>query len=83
MSYKRARERNRRLRKLYEETKNSYGAGAGIKGTRLYRYSCHDKDLKKICRRSVRRRIKQINTETSLREKGGYKKLFDYWWELL
>lgn len=28
MGYRRAKERNRRLKKLYDETKNGYGAGA-------------------------------------------------------
>ena len=28
MSYRRSQERNRRLKKLYNETKNLYGAGA-------------------------------------------------------
>jgi hypothetical protein len=81
MSYQRAQERNRRLRKLYEETRSTYGAGAYIKDNRLCRYSCHDKDLKTTCRRSTRRRLKQQDTSSA--QKSGYKRLFDYWWELL
>lgn len=83
MSYQRATERNRRLRKLYDETKNSYGAGAGKNEKRYYRYSCHNRDFKRICRRSTRRLLKQHGLEPPSREKSGYKKLFDYWWALL
>ncbi|MBQ8806577.1 MAG: hypothetical protein IJZ68_09065 [Bacteroidaceae bacterium] len=84
MSYQRARERNRRLRKLYDATKNGYGAGAGYdeeKG-RYYRYSCHDRDLKAHCRRVTRRRLKNIHFDANL-SGGAHKKVFDYWWTLL
>ncbi len=83
MSYQRAQERNRRLRKLYDATKNGYGAGAGYdeKRSRYYRYSCHDKDLKALCRRTTRRRLKRMEYETLPR--GAHKKVFDYWWVLL
>ena len=83
MSYKRARERNRRLKKLYDKTKNSYGAGAWYdeEKERYIRYFCHDKDLKKTCRRTTRRRLKQQHLGANL-NRGAYKKVFDYWWEL-
>ena len=84
MSYQRARERNRRLRKLYDATKNGYGAGAWYdesKG-RYIRYSCHDKDLKAQCRKATRRRLKCRHQDEKL-QRGTYKKVFDYWWELL
>ena len=84
MSYQRARERNRRLKKLYDKTKNGYGAGAWYdeKKERYIRYFCHDKDLKKQCRRTTRRRLKQRHCGERL-NRGAYKKVFDYWWELL
>lgn len=84
MSYKRARERNRRLRKLYDATKHGYGAGAWFdtdKG-RYIKYSCHDKRLKTQCRRATRRRLKNRHFDENL-QRGAHKKVFDYWWELL
>ena len=46
MSYRRKQEENRRLNKLYNKTKNGYGAGVYYDDTkdRLIRYSCHDKN---------------------------------------
>lgn len=83
MSYKRAQERNRRLKKLYDKTKNSYGAGVWFseRKNRYIRYSCHNEWLKTHTRRTTRRRIKQNN---DFYQKGNlYKKNYDYWWELL
>lgn len=83
MSHKRKREDNRRLKKLYNETKNGYGAGAQYseKKNRYIRYSCHNAWLKARCRKLTRKRLKNdIDAPIS---KGGYKKFFDYWWELL
>lgn len=82
MSHKRKCEENRRLKKLYEKTKYNYGAGVWFderKG-RYIKYSCHNKWLKTHCRRMVRRRMK--NKDMALKG-NGYRKLFDYWWELL
>ena len=82
MSYQRKREENRRLKKLYEETKNAYGAGAWYderKG-RYIRYSCHSEWLKTHCRRMTRRRMKN---KTGRYSGCAYKKFYDYWWELL
>lgn len=84
MSYQRARERNRRLRKLYDATKNGYGNGAWYdeEKSRYIRYSCHDKDLKDLCRRTTRRRLKRLDPD-AMPQRGSYKKVFDYWWILL
>ena len=82
MSHKRKCEENRRLKKLYEKTRHSYGAGVWfdeMKG-RYIKYSCHNKWLKTHCRRIIRRRMKNIGMS---RKGNGYRKLFDYWWELL
>ena len=83
MSHKAARERNRRLKKLNKETEHSYGAGAWFneKKGRYIRYSCHNKALKKQCRRATRRRMK--NMKDTAPRGGFYKRVFDYWWELL
>lgn len=82
MSYRRAKERNRRLKKLYEETKNSYGAGAYYNEEKNRYVKCsscnnpgYSKSLRKISNRKVRR--------NDIPLKGcSYKKVFDYWWEL-
>ena len=82
MSHKRKCEENRRLKKLYEKTRHAYGAGVWFdesKG-RYIKYSCHNKWLKTHCRRIIRRRMKNIGMP---RKGNGYRKLFDYWWELL
>ena len=62
MGYRRSKERNRRLKKLYDETKNWYGAGAYYDEDkkRYIRYSpCknsgYTKYLRKVANRKVRR----------------------------
>lgn len=82
MSYHRAKERNRRLKKLYNETKNTYRAGAYYNEDKKryikYRPSNtpgHAKYLRKMSNRRVRRNVAIPKGST-------YKKLFDYWWEL-
>ena len=79
MSYKRKVEDKRRLKKNYEETKNTYGAGTWYDETknRYIRYSCNNEWFKTHCRRVIRRKLKK-NTELSGRY--SYKKYFDYWW---
>jgi len=83
MSHKRKKEDNRRLKKLYDETKNWYGAGAyyNEKKNRYIKYSCHNTWLKSHCQKMIRRKLK--NDFSTGISKGGYKKFFDYWWELL
>ena len=82
MSHRRSREDDKRLKKLYEETKNSYGAGAYYdekKGI-LRQYSVHSKFIKNQSTRTIRRKLKNSDIIYS---KGQYKRLYDYWWELL
>lgn len=82
MGYRRSQERNRRLEKLYEKTKHGYSAGAYYdrdKG-RYVRYSCHNKFLRKLSRKRIRNAEK---TDAPSRQKGRYKRLYDYWWNLL
>lgn len=83
MNYRSAQERQKRLKRLEKETRHSYGAGAFYddQKKRIVRYSCHNKKLKKHCRREMRRRLK--NLDYCSRQKCDYKKLYDYWWELL
>jgi hypothetical protein len=83
MSHQRKSEDKRRLKRLYEETKNGYGAGAWYndKKDRLIKYSCHSTWLKRYCSKITRTRMKTIFENP--REKCNYKKYFDYWWILL
>ena len=81
MSYHRKREENRRLKKLYDETKSGYVAGAWYDENkkRFIRYSCNNKWHKEHCRRMIRRKLKR-----TFRNYSGctYKKMYDYWWEV-
>ncbi len=82
MGYRRARERNRRLKKLYDETKNSYGAGVYY-NDRKKRYikcpSCSTPGYTKYLRKISNRRVRKSDIPL----KGcSYKRLFDYQWEL-
>lgn len=82
MSYRRKQEENRRLKRLYNKTKCSYRAGVYYdeqKG-RFIHYSCHNEKTKTRCRRITRRRLKE---EESFCKGCKYKKLYDYWWEIL
>ena len=81
MSYRRSRERNRRLKKLYNETKYSYGAGAWYdedKG-RYIKYSCGGKNYKKYLKKLCSKKARKYKGDM---QNCDYKKTFDYWWEL-
>lgn len=85
MSYQRSIEDERRLKKLYDETKNSYYAGAYIDPRKgYYRYSVQDGDyakwLKKYSNRYIRRKL---STSDIIYSRRGDKKLREYKWELL
>lgn len=82
MSHKRKQEDKHRLKKLYDKTKHSYGCGAWYyeKQDRLIRYSCHNKWLRRYCRKMSRRKM---NNQMKLYSKGDYNRLFDYWWWVL
>ena len=79
MSYRRAYERNRRLKNKchthkciwYDEEQNKY-----------YLYSPHIKSIKQECRRITRRRLNASVAETATNERSLYKKEFDYWWTI-
>lgn len=80
MSHTRSIETKRRLNNLYRQTKYAYGAGAYFdeKKNRLIKYSVNNKTIKLICRRTTRRHI--ANDDNTMR--GGYRKYYDYWWEI-
>ena len=81
MDYKSKQEEKRRLQKLYNETKTFFGAGAYFddKKSRIIRFYIYPegkKFLKKRSRRAVRRSKEKLNGAS-------YKRLYDYWYELL
>ncbi|MCI6366999.1 MAG: hypothetical protein MR911_10970 [Spirochaetia bacterium] len=81
MNYKSKQEEKRRLQKLYNKTKTSFGAGAYFdnKKNRIIRYYIYPegkKFLKRLSRRTVRRNKEKLNGSL-------YKRLYDYWYELL
>lgn len=80
MGYYRCQKRNRKYKKLYDETKNSYGAGAYYdeKHKRYIKYSCGGIKKKYLKRLSSKKARKYPNALKNC----GYKKTFDYRWEL-
>lgn len=81
MSYRRSRERNRRLKKLYNES-YSFITGAWYdekkkryRRSESSRKSAKHKYYRKISNRKVRRSKDVPNG-------GKYRRVFDYWWEL-
>lgn len=81
MSHRRKKEDNRRLRKLYDKTKNAYGAGAWYdeKKDRFIKYSCHNKWTRTHCRRITRRKLNKCFDQYQYND---YRKIYDYWWEV-
>ena len=82
MSYRESTERNRRLKKLYDETKNSYGAGAwyDAKKKRYIRYTCGGKNYRKCLKKLSSKKTRKYTGDM---QRSDYKKTFDFWWELL
>ncbi|MBQ6627897.1 MAG: hypothetical protein IJH65_03620 [Methanobrevibacter sp.] len=81
MSYQRKMIENRRLKKLYQATKNWYGAGAYYdeRKKRIIKYTCNSKEVRKLSSKIIRRKLNR----TEDRYNGSkYKRLFDYWWTI-
>lgn len=86
MCYKRKQEEKRRLKRLFEETKNHCSGGvyySDHKG-RLVRYSLsdrgrHEKSKTKYWKNRSNRKIRKLH---DVFNHGEYKKLYDYWWIL-
>ena len=81
MSHKRSREDDKRLKKLYEETKNSYIAGAYYNEhkDRYIRYTSNNEWTKTENRKYTRRKL---NNSPFLLQRNQYKKVQDYKWEI-
>lgn len=80
MSYHRSKERNRRLKKLHRQTRNSVDRGAyyDTKKGRYIRVSCSDSpSLAKSLRK---RSSKKARTTRDYANHAGYRRVFDYWW---
>ena len=83
MSHKRKEEDNRRLKKLYEETKNEFGSGVYYceRKKRLIRYSAVRSGTGKELRRISNQRVRRTDPDFAM--KGSmYRKVFDYWWTI-
>lgn len=81
MGYHGSRERNRRLKRLYSQSKNTYAASGAYfdeDKDRIVRYyrGKHSKVLKQLSSKKCRR-IRLMALQHSQ-----YKRIFDYWWEL-
>lgn len=82
MSYRRSKEDKRRLKKLYDKTKNSCCAGVWYdeKKKRYIRfYSSNTPGYAKYLRRIANRKVRRA--KISLKH-SQYKRLYDYWWIL-
>ena len=81
--YFRSKERNKRLKKLYSETKNSYGEGAWYDEEKKRYIKCSSSNTTgytKWLRRLSNRRVRKMKDITL--NNCQYKKVFDYRWEL-
>ena len=80
MGYFGCKERNKRLKRIYNNTKHSYASGVWFDDdkNRFIRYyrGKRSKYLKKLSNRKFRH-MKNESLQNSQ-----YKKVFDYWWEL-
>ena len=76
-----------KLKRLYYATKSAYGAGAYFdkKKKRIRKYSCNSASLRRSLNRSLRRKMSE-RQGWMLHERlapGTYRKMKDYWWELM
>ena len=76
-----------KLKRLYHATKSSWGAGAYFdeKRNRIRRYSLNSAALRRSLNRSLRRKLNE-NLDGIQHEHfspGTYRKMKDYWWELM
>lgn len=74
----------RKLRKLYEETKHSYGVGAWYseRKHRIIKDSVNVASVRKECNRRFRRRFNNGHYE-NVANGGAYRKHEEYWWAVI
>lgn len=85
MSYKRKLEDDRRLRRLYKETKNHYGPGAWYseRKQRIIKVKIGTKNYKRFLKKTSSKKARLFFQNSELyQNKGYFKKTFDYWWNL-
>lgn len=87
MGYKRARERNKRLKKLYDESCHLYGSGGAYYSDKKkryiqYSYSSNSK-YPKTLKNHANRRFRRVREEEASLPPAHYKRYYDYWWNLL
>lgn len=87
MSWKAAQERNRRLIKLHNLTKNCYGRGVGLddNGTyKRYYISGHGKknNYVKWAKNQSRRKFRRFDIDYPINNKGHFKRVYDLMWEI-
>ena len=86
MCYRRKQEEKRRLKLLFEKTKHNVGGGAYFDEgkQRIVKYSLsnrgHGKSLTKFLKNESNRKIRRLHERL---DRGSYKKIFDYWYELI
>lgn len=80
----RALMRRRKLRKLYEETKNIYGVGAYFdhRKNRIVKDSVNRSDIRRDCNRRFRRRLNS-NRYEKVDDGAAYRKYEEYWWSVI
>ena len=75
-----------KLKKLYEDTKNYYSAGAyyDYHKKRIIKYSLNKKSIRKLCNRTFRRRMKRTirGDYDNIPNGSTYKKYTEYWWAI-
>lgn len=84
MGYKQSRERNRRLKKAYQQTKNTYGRGVWFdveSGRYIRYYPRKNASLSRYFRNQANRKVRRNKQEPL--QNGTYRKAYDYWWNLL
>lgn len=76
-----------KLKKLYEETKNYYGAGAyfDYNKQRIVKYSCNSKYVRKMCNKIFRRKMNRTirGDYDNIPNGSVYKKYTEYWWSII
>lgn len=87
MSWQRSTETKRRLKNLYDKTKYKYARGVWYdeEKDRLIRFQISNKGrasrtayVKRKCNRAIRRHKMEIGGG-----KGHYRKMSEYWWDIL
>lgn len=75
-----------KLKKTYLATRNAYGAGVWFdkRKNRFVKYSCNSKSLRQSLNRRTRRKMNMsIGEDEGRLPVGHYRKMADYWWDLL